>query len=424
MLAVSGGVDSMVMCDLFLKAGFQFGIAHVNFELRGKESDADQEMVRLYAERQQLPFFTINFPTKDLAAQQKRSIQELARELRYEWLEKIRKENAFDLIATAHHLNDSLETILFNWTKGTGLNGLMGVPVCNGFIIRPLLGLAKDEVEVYAEQEQIAFREDQSNRENKYDRNKIRLDVMPVLKSINPKLEETVGRNLQYLEDVRALYYWAVFNILKKVWGGDEKTSVVKFKVLEEYPAPTTLLFEWLAPLGFNSDQIRQIWESREGQPGALFFSQTHQLLIDRETFILQERIEKNKWRQTYTLTKDMSFLQINDAQLFVEHKSNLPKTFSENPFIAYLDIDIIEFPLSMRHWKAGDQFCPLGMKGQTKKLQDFFTDLKLPRTEKDKVWILEDAKGRICWIIGHRLDDRFKITSQTQQAIKMIYKP
>jgi tRNA(Ile)-lysidine synthase len=412
----------MVMWDLFLKAGFKLGIAHVNYELRGEESDADQQLVRDYARKNKLPFFTTNYPTERLAGEQKKSIQELARELRYQWLESIRKENGFNYIATAHHLNDSLETILFNWARGTGLKGLMGIPVCNGFIIRPLLGLTRAELEAYADEEQIPYRLDHSNTQTKYDRNKIRLEVMPVLKSINPNLEATVSENLEYLEDVYALYYWSVFNILKKAWSGDEESSSLNFQTLELFPAPKTILFEWLAPSGFHSRQVAQIWDSRERQPGAIFYSATHELLVDRETFILQPRKEKNKWPQTYTLEKDVAFLQVNEARLLIEYNTNLPKTFSEDPYTAYMDADVLQFPLTLRHWQMGDQFCPLGMNGQTKKLQDFFTDQKLPRTEKDKVWVVEDARGRICWLIGWRLDDRFKITPQTQRLIKMIY--
>jgi tRNA(Ile)-lysidine synthase len=424
LLAVSGGLDSMVMCDLFLKAGFEFGIAHVNYELRGEDSEGDQQLVRDYAEKHELPFFTTNFPTERLAKEQKKSIQEIARELRYQWLESVRGEQHFNYIATAHHLNDSLETILFNWTKGTSLKGLMGIPVCNDFIIRPLLGLTRAELEAYAADQQIAYRLDQSNTQTKYDRNKIRLEVMPVLKSINPKLEATVSENLQYLDDVHSLYYWSVFHILKKSWSGDEKSSSLNFKILEQFPAPATILFEWLSPFGFNGKQTAQIWNGRERQPGAIYHSNTHELLVDRETFILQPRKEKNKWAQTYTLEKDVAFLQVNEAQLFIEYNTNLPEVFSEDPYMALLDADLLQFPLTLRHWRKGDQFCPLGMNGQTKKLQDFFTDQKLPRTEKDKVWIVEDAAGRICWLIGLRLDDRFKITSETQQLIKMIYQP
>lgn len=414
----------MVMCDLFLRAGYKIGLAHVNYQLRGAASDGDQEMLREFAEKKQLPFFTIKFPTKKLANERKRSIQELARELRYQWLEGIRKDHGFNYIATAHHLNDSLETILFNWTKGTGLKGLIGVPVCNEFIVRPLLELTKEELIEYATQQGIFFREDISNASTTYDRNKIRLEVIPKLKEINPNLEETVGKNLPYLEDAYSLYYWAVFNILKKAWQGTKTSSSLNFQILEQFPAPSTILFEWLNPFGFNSEQVKQIWEGRLGQSGAMFFSTTHRLLIDRATFILEKRIEKNKWPQTYTLEKDIAFLQINEAQLHIEYTSNLPNTFNGGPLTAFLDADLLQYPLTLRHWKPGDQFCPLGMKGQTKKLQDYFTDQKIPRTVKDQLWIVEDTSKRICWIIGQRLDDRFKITPQTLQAVKMIFKP
>ncbi len=424
LLAVSGGVDSMVMCQLFLEAGFQVGIAHVNFKLRGEDSDGDEAFVKKFAEDHELPFFSTTFSTKKLAEEQKKSIQLIARELRYHWMEEVRKQNGFNYIATAHHLNDSLETILYNWAKGTGIKGMLGIPCCNGFIVRPLLGLTKEDIEAYADTRRLAFRKDASNDETYYSRNKIRHQVIPALKDINPRLEESVGENLGFLQDVYSIYYWAVVHLLKKVWKGGEESTSIDFEKLSQWPGSETLLFEWLSPMGFNSRQVAQVWKSRHNQPGAVFYSDTHQLLIDRTTFVLQKRIEKNNLHLEYTLSTEETSVQLSDGRIVVEHLSNPPTTFAEDANTAFLDASAMTFPLTIRRWRAGDHFCPLGMNKQTKKLQDFFTDLKLPKTEKEKVWIVEDAEKRICWIAGLRLDERFKITPQTRTVVKLIYEP
>lgn len=423
LLAVSGGVDSMVMCDLFLRAGFSFGIAHVNFQLRGTESDEDQVLVKNYAEKNGLPFFTQNYPTQKLAEQGNKSIQMVARELRYEWLEQIRQQEGFHFIVTAHHLNDSLETILYNWTKGAGLKGLTGIPARNGYIVRPLLGLLRVEIEQWADENKVPFREDASNREDKYARNKIRQHVFPVLKALNPNLEMTVAKNMDYLQELQAFFEWAAKDVLKKIILQAGGKTFLHFNKLENMPGARSILYEWLSGYGFNGDQVRQIWESRHHQAGAVFYTDTHQLLIDRATFILQKRIEKNILHQKFTLKKDAASLSINDSQLIVEHLSDPPENYSKDANVALIDADQLVFPLTIRRWQAGDHFCPLGMDGHSKKVQDFFTDKKMPRTAKEEVWIVEDHKGRICWIVGHRLDERFKITPLTNRVVKLIYK-
>ncbi len=424
LLAVSGGVDSMVMCRLFMEAGFRFGVAHINYQLRGVASDDDESFVKKFAEDHHLPFFSTSFPTKKLAEEQKKSVQVMARELRYQWLEEVRKKNGFNYIATGHHLNDSVETILYNWTKGTSIKGILGIPCCNGFVIRPMLGLTKEDIEAYALTHGVGFRADASNEETLYTRNKIRHKVLPVLKNINPRLEETVGENLAYLQDIYGIYYWAVVHLLKQVWKGGEDHSIIDFEKLEQFPGPQTLLYEWLSPMGFNSSQVAQVWENRQKQPGALFYSETHQLLIDRTTFVLRKRTERDNLHQTFTLTEGDASLQLPDGLLMFEKLSHPPATISEDPKTAFLDASDLQFPLTIRHWQPGDHFCPLGMNKQTKKLQDFFTDLKLPRTEKEKIWIVEDAKERICWIVGRRLDERFKVTPHSKAVVKLIYQP
>ncbi len=424
LLAVSGGIDSMVMCDLLLKCGYQVGLAHVNFELRGAESDEDQVFIQSFSRQKNIPFFTVNFPAKSLAKEQKRSIQELARDLRYEWLEEIRQKNNYKFLATAHHLNDSIETILYNWTKGTSIKGLLGIPTRNGSIVRPLLGIKREEIEEYAIEHKIKFREDSSNLEGKYSRNKIRHHVTPILKEINPNFEQTVAANLHPLSDVHNIYQWAISSFLKKELKENGEKLELKIKNLDFFPAPETLLYEWLKPYGFNGQQAAQIWSRRKGQAGAMFFSSSYQLLIDREKFILEERIEKNILQKTYTLEKDVAFLQMEDAKIQISFFSDRPKSFKSDVNVAFLDADHLVYPLIVRHWKKGDSFYPLGMNGHSKKLQDLFTDLKLPRTQKEKVWIIENGDGKICWVVGFRIDDRFKITSNTENVMKLKYEP
>lgn len=411
LLAVSGGVDSVVLSHLFFQAKLNFGIAHCNFQLRGEDSDADALFVQQLAEAFRVPFFSTIFPTTAFAEKQKISIQMAARDLRYEWLEKTRQLNDFQHIATAHHLNDSIETFFYNFAKGTGIRGLHGIPIKNGNIIRPLSFATKQEILHFANTNKITYREDASNEKDNYARNKIRHQVIPPLQALNTDFEHIAAKNLQHIREAEFLYDFAIDHLRKQmVTETAAQVLINRSELLEYQNIISSLLFEWLKPYGFNADQIGQMLEA---EVGAIFYSHTHRLLIDRIYFIIEKQAIEISAEQ-FLIPAGTHKFELNVAILTFEYKTGQPNTFLPESFIVYLDAEKLTFPLTLRHWQAGDIFYPLGLSGKRQKLQDFFTHQKLSRFEKERIWLLESA-GAICWVIGYRVDERFKITAQTK---------
>jgi tRNA(Ile)-lysidine synthase len=416
LLAVSGGLDSMVLAELCLAAGYRIGLAHCNFKLRAEESDEDQAFVEKFAEHHSIPFFTTSFETTTLAAAQGKSIQVMARELRYHWLEEVRQQQDYDWILTAHHLNDAIETILYNFTKGCGLKGLQGIPKKNGFVIRPLLFARREELVSFAEAGAVTWREDSSNTSDKYARNRIRHQVIPVLKALNPSFETTVAGNIQRLQEADYLYRWAIEALLAQHTEDRPYGMAIHFVPLLRNPAKSTIFYEALRPYGFNGDQVRQALSVLGQYPnhmsGAKFFSKTYQFVIDRTHLIIEP--QQNLQDLTYQLSLKGSALQLTDGVMHMEREEGQPAIFYQNNFTVCLDLPAEALPLTVRHWKAGDAFHPLGMKGKTQKLQDFFTHQKLNRLEKDRIWVVEAATGEIVWIVGLRIDHYYRVTPQT----------
>lgn len=412
--AISGGVDSMVMAHLFRLADWPHGIAHCNFRLRGAESDADEALVRAYAQEHGIPFFSIAFDTAAIAAEAKESIQITARRLRYQWLEQVRIANGYDFIATAHHQDDAAETLLYNLAKGCGIRGLHGIAERSGYLLRPLLFAGRQELEAFARQEGIAWREDASNQESYYARNKIRREAVPVFRSINPQWTQTMAANIQRFRDTEALFGFAVAQIMKQAVTTTPDGSLrIRLETLTEYPAPTTVLYEILRPYGFGASQAQAILESRERQSGALFLAGRHRLILHRGEAIVEalpaNEITALEWSEA------MPMISLPEGNLFLEKKLGQPEQWPASPDTALLDAERTLMPLRIRPWQPGDRFCPLGMEGRSKKLQDLFTDLQLSRFEKERVRVVETAEGEICWIAGYRADDRFKITPDTK---------
>ena len=413
LLAVSGGVDSVVMCHLFHLAGFGFGIAHCNFQLRGAASDGDEIFVKELAQQLNVPFFSESFETEAFANKQKISTQMAARELRYAWLEQIRQQHDFQRIATAHHLNDAIETFFYNFAKGTGIRGLQGIPLRNGHLIRPLLFATKHEISAFANAQQLDFRADASNEESKYDRNKIRHHVIPPLREINPDIEQTSAENLRKMQETTYLFDWALAQIRREaITETDDITRIDAAKILEHQPAARTVLYELLRPFGFHADQIEQMLESFERQSGAIFYSETHRLLVDREFFIIEKQTFDTENAQ-FVIPAGTQEFRTDVGNFTFTYKTGRPETFTSDSFTVLLDAEKVTFPLTLRHWQAGDFFYPLGLSGSRQKLQDFFTNQKLSRFEKERVWLLLSG-DEICWVVGHRLDERFKITDET----------
>jgi len=419
LLAVSGGMDSVAMSFLFKSAGYNFGIAHCNFKLRGETSDADELFVKNLAKQLNVEYHSIRFETEMIASKEKKSIQVVARELRYEWFAKISEQFDYQAIATAHHQNDSIETVLYNLTKGCGIRGLHGILAKKKNIIRPLLFANRKEIEQFVEKENFSYREDASNASDKYMRNKIRLKVIPVLTAINPSFVKTAIETIERLKETEAIFNWAIEQFRKKAVEVRDTLIYIDFNLLPE-DGKATVLYELLKPFGYNSDQCQQILFDTHAQSGAAFYSETHRLVIDRSHFIV-DKLEAKK--------EDQHFISFETDQLVLEDKTfrfsilnKLPLNFSKDENIAELDFDQLNFPLTLRKWKPGDVFQPLGMNGQKQKLQDFFTHRKLSIPEKEKTWILE-SEGKICWVAGLRIDERFKITNQAEKCFRIEIK-
>ncbi len=405
LLAVSGGVDSVVMCYLYQQAGFPFAIAHCNFQLRGDESDKDEQFVFDLASQLGTQCYKIKFDTKNISEKEKTSIQLTARKLRYQWLDKIASQHGFHKIGTAHHLNDRLETFLYNFTKGTGIRGLRSIPIQSGNIIRPLLFAAKADILAFAKKHSIVFREDASNLSVKYNRNKIRKEIIPVLSSINPTLETTAYQTFQNLEDTERLYLWAIQQHRQQLFRQENDKTTIDLQGLLAAPAPQTLLYELIAPFGFSADQARQILDKNTRRSGASFYSSTHQLVTHRDVLMILPLQEKQDiyihiHESDHTVTTPFFNITITKT-------NDLPSTFDPDPNIAWLDSDKLSFPLLLRNWKEGDYFCPLGMKGHRKKVKKFLIDQKVALPDKDKVCVLLSG-DRICWVVGMRVDERF----------------
>ena len=426
LIALSGGIDSVVLCHLFSLAQLPFAIAHCNFQLRGSESDEDQLFCKELAEHYDVPFHSINFPTTKVALEEKTSIQLIARNLRYEWLEQIQQKHTYQAIATAHHLNDSIETILYNFTKGTGIRGFHGIPFQNGNVIRPLLFSSRKDIEQFAREQHLNWREDSSNAEDKYNRNKIRQHVIPVLQNINPNLEKTSLQTIQNIHEVEQLYEWAIqyWKELCVQKTGDDLT-LLKLRRIIPLSFKNTLLFECLKDYSFNTDQVMQLGKAISNYPqhsiGAFFYSPTHQLLVDRAQLI----IKKTHTTETkiYEISKNDKEISLPNGILAVEKRKGSPINFPRETNLAYLKITNHHFPLIVRHWKAGDVFQPLGLEGKHQKLQDFFSNQKLSRFEKDRIWIVETNTNEIAWIVGYRIDERFKLDSNTKQYYQLTFK-
>ncbi len=415
LLTVSGGRDSVLMTYLFNSASLNFGIAHCNFSLRAHESDEDQEFVKELALGFNVPFFNTRFETEAYAENNHISTQIAARQLRYSWFEKIRKENQYQYIAVAHHQSDATETVLLNLVRGTGISGLHGILPKRGTVIRPLLFLSGTEVRELIALHHLPYREDSSNLSAKYARNKIRLKVIPVLKELNAGLEITFAENSRRFAEIEEFLHNQVLALRKdlfKVTSPDEIT--IPLHPLKELKPLKLLLFELFRPHDFSETTISDLIRAWGGQPGKIFESSTHTLLLDREQLILKKKLSSE--------TPDVPIFEQSRSVSW--KNSTFTCSFSDpgqvhietDPGIAYFDEGLLQFPLKLRLWRKGDYFYPFGMKGK-KKLSDYFTGLKLSLFRKENIPVLENGNGDILWIAGYRSDNRYRITSRTQKV-------
>ncbi|WP_291137972.1 tRNA lysidine(34) synthetase TilS [Flavobacterium sp. UBA7663] len=410
LLAVSGGVDSMVLLDLFYKLRFDICVVHCNFQLRGKESDADEMLVRETCQDRFIPYFIESFDTLKFSKENKLSIQLAARKLRYDWFQEI-ISLGFDYVLTAHHLDDNVETFLINFIRGTGLEGLTGIPAQNKKIVRPLLPFSREEIENYAQQNKIRWREDSSNASDKYFRNKLRHNIVPTLKELNTGFLDSYQNTINHLQQAESLVDDASKLVYEKVVEVNENQVEIHLNSLLQFKNYKAYLYQWLKEYGFSA--WNDIYDLVEAQSGKQVFSETHVLLKDREKLILSERKSSNN-----------SAVFIIES---IESKVNIPLKLTFNKVVnifetvsncIFVDENKIKFPLTIRKWQEGDYFYPSGMNGK-KKLSKYFKDEKYSLFDKENQWLL-CSEDQIIWVIGKRADNRFRATETTQQIIKI----
>ncbi|MBN2237882.1 MAG: tRNA lysidine(34) synthetase TilS, partial [Bacteroidales bacterium] len=414
LLAVSGGMDSVFMCHLFAQAEIRFGIAHCNFGLRAEESNGDAQFVEELAKKLRVPFHLKSCETKSYAKAHDLSIQMAARELRFAWFEELSAQENYIVYATAHHIDDAIETYFINQLRGTGIAGLHGLKPKNGKLIHPLLFVNRKEIESYLKMHQISYREDSSNKSIKYLRNSLRHQLLPILEEINPSYRNLFMGNMQRFGATESIFNEMVELQKSNVCKEQNKNRSISIPLLFNLAESSTYLYEFVKDLGFSFSQAEQILSAAKNRnTGAQFFSSTHQLIVNREELIISKGYGKNNLEVIIDVESGFieSPIQLNwqvSEVLRVEKDLN----------IALLDYDQLEFPLILRTWKEGDYFHPLGLKGK-KLLSDFFIDLKLSRYEKESTWLLFSG-DQVAWVIGFRIDDRFKITNTTKKVLRL----
>lgn len=398
LVALSGGADSVALTRILITLGYHCEAAHCNFELRGEESDRDEDFVRNFCRSLNIKCHSIHFETRRYAAQQSISIEMAARELRYNWFSKICEESDCQVVAVAHHKDDSVETMLLNLIRGTGINGLLGIRPKNGNVVRPLLCASRQEVVAYLHRMNQTYVTDSTNLEDEYTRNKIRLNLLPLMEEINPSVKDGLVKTSSYLNDVSKVYQQAIKESIDRIFITPEKEISIE-KLMNE-PAPQALLFEVLSPLGFNSTQVEEVYGSLNGQPGKRFISSQWQVVKDRELLLIEKVKTANDKPQ-------IIFEEVLLTKEFVIPKDKNTACFDANKFKGVI---------SIRKWEKGDYFIPFGMKGK-KLVSDFMTDSKFSLLKKEQQWVLS-CNDQIAWLIGERTDNRFRIDDSTQKVI------
>lgn len=412
LVGVSGGADSIALLTVLVKLGYSCIGAHCNFHLRGEESLRDEQFVADYLWSLQIPLCRIDFDTRHYAADHNLSIEMAARELRYEWFEKKRQEYGAQAIAVAHHRDDSIETVLMNLIRGTGIRGLGGIRPKNGFIIRPLLCVNREEILTWLSEEKLPYVTDSTNLSDAYTRNFIRLKVLPLLEEINPSVRNAIERTSQNLSAVETIYRDIIQKVKSEVFQDGNRISI---SLLLQHPSPSTLLYELLKPYDFTRLVVDDIFRSLTKESGKIFYSPTFRLIKDRNDLLLTPLVE-NDIQSIYQLTTETGEseqpIKLSWQKVVIDKDFHIRKDKN----IAYFDFEKISFPLILRHWEEGDWFIPFGMKGR-KKLSDYFSDHKFSRMDKEQIWLLCSGEN-IIWITGERSDNRFCVDEATKEVL------
>ncbi len=425
LIAVSGGADSAVLCQLCKQAGFNFAIVHCNFKLRGAESDRDESFVRKLAEQYSVNLFVKEFDTVAIAKQNKTSIEETARNIRYDWFATLLRENNFDCLLTAHHADDNIETVMMNFFRGTGVKGLRGILPKQKSIIRPLLFARRQEIETFAEQNKIAFVTDSTNAKSNYTRNYFRNELIPAIEKMYPETTKNVLRNIERFRDVELIYNESVNTIKEKLiekQGNEMHIPVLK---LAKAKPLHTIIYEIISAYNFTAAQVGEVEKLLSSESGKYITSSTHRILRNRKWLIISP----------LNLVEEVAYYLIEEKQtslLFAAGKLEInfiekPESLVTAADTAFIDSAYLKYPLLLRKWKQGDYFYPLGMdnlpagRQGKKKLSRFFIDVKLSLSEKENVWVLESDK-KIVWVVGYRIDDRFKVMPNKKDVVKLRF--
>ncbi len=418
LLGVSGGKDSMLMAYLLWKLGYQIAIAHCNFKLRGEESDLDEALVRQFATKHDIPFFHTQFDTQLHAEQQQLSIQMSARELRYQWFEQLCETHNYQAVAVAHHQQDHIETVFINLTRGTGLRGMRGIAAKRDRIIRPILWMSQHEITETVKQLDIPYRDDQSNFSNKYVRNKIRLDILPQFRTLNPHFDTVMLDNIERFAESYDLLQRLTDDVRKKLFVAEAERISIDKSSIEVYMHDLPLLFELFRPFHFEKHIVADLANSELQHIGAQFESESHVILVDRSKLFLYRRSQLPLNQQYLNLEEPR--LIIAERTLSLQIGTDTALHASKNK--AQVDFEKLVFPLTVRSWISGDRFRPLGMQS-SKKLSDFFIQKKVPLLEKNQVPILVNGNGEIIWIIGYQLDNRYRMSENTKKVATFVYR-
>lgn len=415
-VGISGGADSVALLDVLLCLGYKCVAAHCNFHLRGEESVRDENFVRDFVNERNLTFVKIDFETEEYASEHHLSIEMAARELRYAWFEKLRIKYNAQAIAVAHHQDDSVETLMLNLIRGTGIRGMTGIRPENGYIVRPFLSVTREEILNDLNKRAIPYVTDSTNLSDVYTRNFIRLRVLPLLEEINPSVKKTIARTAEHLSEVEDIFLYIVEKAKKEIVKDD---GILIHKLLS-YPAPKTILYELLHPYGFSRLQIDSIFLSLDKLSGKNFFSESHRLIKDRDYLLIQPN--KKHEKLVFTIYEGEDRVEY-PVKLSMENQGISPDfNLIKDKQIAYFDFDKLTFPLILRHWEEGDWFIPFGMSGR-KKLSDYFTDRKFSLVEKEACWLLCNG-NQIIWIVGERTDNRFRISETTKNVYVIKFFP
>lgn len=417
LIALSGGVDSVVLSHLMCRANYKISLAHCNFHLRDEESNRDEAFVRRWAKENNIPLFVKEFDTYQYMKENKLSLEMAARDLRYNWFNSLLESEGFTCLCTAHHLDDSIETFFINLLRGTGIAGLHGIKVKNDKIVRPLLFATREEILSYAKQNNISYVEDSTNSETKFTRNKIRHNLFPVLREINPNFEFALKKDIEYLNDTEFIFRREIEKAKKEIIETEQEVIKINISKLKQLNPMKIYLYEILSEYGFNETNINDILSCLDEISGKQFFSKTHRLVKDRQ-YIFIDVIKNNTTNDFFLIDNCQSSL-IYPLKMQIELLRDLKFiNISKDKNIAMLDADLLKFPLILRKWRQGDSFVPFGMKKE-KKLSDYFTSNKYSLLDKENQWIL-CSEEKIVWLVSERIDDRFRISNKTKNILKI----